>query len=650
MKGAMSIFVVSLLVGALFHQLVSIIQPIDNRSEYQIGRRVIVRFEGGAYVIWKAATIAVLVIVFMVLAILLSTQGVHPSSGYAYQFADVATSPRMGAAVFGGLVGILLGNLLNRLLKKGSDYQFTSADRLEIALIFALTILGIGGEEILRSSAQRLNKISVGTTTEISFADTSPKSSRLSAEQPNGAFRNTQGNSGGSAGLEKLYDIGSTDKPNIDRDVQFIEVLARYEGEPGADPANIGRLAGGVLSPIASCLSGIANRYGDSSFVDEQLASMSRPLREMAGDGQIDVSRIQDRLSNVVHEVAQYVRPRADDFKSPLDDRYNCKQVIDPAFDAKPALTSASILDFRNSKDSLPYVAMAYASVMAALHHYEAASIAMDQWIRKHAAAKTVGERWYLLRAELTQGLFMDEWIRDRGAAASSSLRKYHIDNLKAIVDGMRSFSGISNMGRRNDGYKWSVGLLGAWHAGDDGICDVPELPKLEQKDPNKPEPDKLKQADATERMQTIYNSYLSAQKDFVDHSLKHPTVKVSSASLIESEVIGLMSRSLKCIKGGQAVTRAEHIERYVRSELNLLENTSGLKAKDEVRNKIRDARQMLALAFQLIDVPVRKAKKDADEGPIQNRINTDPILELYETLLATQGQLQSFSEREVAN
>jgi hypothetical protein len=655
MKGAMSIFLISLLFGALVYQLVSIIQPVDNRSEYQIGQRVIIRFEAGAYVIWKAAVIATGVIVFFILAIILNTQGIHPSSGYAYQIADVVTSPRMGAALFGFLVGILLGNLLNRLLRKGSDYKFTSADRLELALIFALTILGVGGEEVLRSSAQRINKISLGTTTEISFADTSPRSSRLSAEQPSGAFRNTQGKSGGSVGLQKLYDIGSEgDSPHIERDKKFIEVLARHEEEPFSAPRATGRLAEGVLSPVASCLSGISSLYGDDAFVDEQLTSMSKSLREIAGDGEIDTSAIRNNLLDVISDVAQYVRPRAKDFEPLDDERKKCEHMLSSTYNALSALASTSILEFRDSKEHLPYVAMSYASVMAALHYYEAAAITMDQWIRKQQARKrskpiTVSERWYLLRAELTVGQFMEEWIRDRGAAASSSLRKYHIDNLKAIVDGMGSFAGISSMSRRNDGYKWNVGVAGAWHSGDEGICDIPDLPKIAQKAPSQPEED-LKPADARERMLTIYDSYLSAQKDFVDHSLKHPTIKVSGASLIESQVITLMQRSLKCIKGKQAATRAEHIERFVRSELNLLENTSSVKAKDEVRKQIRDARQMLALAFQLIDVPVRKAKKDAEEGPIQNRIATYPILEIYETLLATQGQLQSFSEREVVN
>jgi hypothetical protein len=113
------------------------------------------------------------------------------------------------------------------------------------------------------------------------------------------------------------------------------------------------------------------------------------------------------------------------------------------------------------------------------------------------------------------------------------------------------------------------------------------------------------------------------------------------------------MPLSLRCIRFNPedlARTRAEHIERYVRSQLNLLENTASLKSSDKIQDQIRDDRQLLNLAFQLIEPQVATAKKLADKGPIQDRIRTDPVLELYETLLATQEQLQSFSERDVAN
>jgi hypothetical protein len=55
-------------------------------------------------------------------------------------------------------------------------------------------------------------------------------------------------------------------------------------------------------------------------------------------------------------------------------------------------------------------------------------------------------------------------------------------------------------------------------------------------------------------------------------------------------------------------------------------------------------------VASQLILQQVKDAKKISEAGPIQQRIATDPVLELDETLLATQAQLQSFSEREGVN
>lgn len=649
----MSIFIFSLLAGLVLHQLVSVVQPNDTTTEYQIGRRVVVKFEAGAFHIWKACSLALAGFLFLVIVTIVISQSVHPAYGYAYNFIDAVISPRMAACIFGGMVGVLLGNLLNRVLHGGSDYQFRSIDHLQIILILVLVILGIGGEELVRSAAQRINKISVGTTTEISFAESAPKSSRVAAEQPGGAFRNTQGKSGGSAGLQKLYDIGSKSKSNIDRDRDFIEVLARYEKQPVPKPLlEPGPLAKDVLSPIASCLLGVSKLYGDDDpFVEQQLSSLNDVLHELAAASRPEYKKIREALQAVTRSVALHAGGlRAAEFRT-LDERRSCEPIISPSFDASlPLLTEKSIEDFRESRDGLPYVAMAYASVLAALHRYEAATNMMDGWIRNWNGWGSGTQSWYLIRARITQALFTDEWIRDRGAAASSSLRKYHIDNLKAIADGIAAYAGISELTKRNNGYKWSVGLIGASHSGDDGICDIPELPPLVPLDPAKPELGTLTRADAEERLETIYNSYLSATTDYVDHALKHPIMKVRSASLIESSVEGLIPLSLRCIAFDREITRADHIERYVRSRLNLLDRASSFKSSDQIQSELRDARQLLALAFQLIEPQVEKARKGAEEGPIQSRIATVPVLETYETLLATQSELQNFSERDIAN
>lgn len=670
----MSVFIFSLMAGLLLHWLLSIIQPLspagpkDGGAEYQINRWIVIRFEARAFVICKAFGVAIAILLFFAIVTILTTKDVHPPQGYAYHFADALTSPRMAAGVFGGLVGILLGNLLNRLFKNAQDYQFSSSDRLQLALIFALVVLGIGGEQLLVSAARRIDKISVGTTTEISFAEAAPKSTRVQAEQPEGAFRLTNRNSGGSVGLEKLYDIGSKDRSNIDRDKDFVEVLARYERQPVPARMDPGPLAKDILSPIASCLLGISNLYGDDPFVERQLSRLSNALQSLtkphAKDykpSDQDYKDVRVNLTSAAHEIAGYVNARANEFKE-LDSRYACELITQPSYDSTlPVLTNDSIDAFRNSADRLPYLAMAYAAVLAALHHYEAATIVMDKWIRawKPEPQNSIALKWYLLRAQLTQGMFTGEWIRDRGAAASSSLRSYHIDNLKQIVEEMSAYAGISGVAKNNGNYKWAVGLIGASHSGDEGICDVPELPALVSSDTakesgtkenGKHEEDKLSHEDATERLETIYNSYLSARSDYVDHALKHPIMKVNSASLIESEVEALMPLSLRCITYDQPRTRAEHIERYVHSRLNMLENASSLKSSDKIEDELRNARHLLALAFQLIAHDVEAAKQKQEHGSIQDRIAANPVLETYETLLATQTELQSFSEREVPN
>jgi hypothetical protein len=658
----MSLFIFALLAGLLLHQIISIIQPIAGSRTYRVGRRIVIELPEKTYLIAKVSGFVLAILLFLLVVLLILAQSLHPAEGYAYRFADALTSPRMGSAVFGGLVGLLLGNLLNRILSKNDDYTFTSSDRFEILLIFLLVILGIGGEEWLRSQAQRINKISVGTTTEISFSDVAPKSSRASAEQPSGAFRNTQGDSGGSAGLEKLYDIGSVNKSNISRDRQFIEVLARYEREPKPDPADNGLLAKQVLSPMASCFSGIYKLNGDLTFIQQQLTLLIEPLRKLAepkyeASDKDEIAAdtlegLKKTLNDTIRKVAIYAKPKL--AAIPGGERYSCKEIT-----SETSVNTDAMSAFRREKDDLPYAAMAYASVMAALQHYEAAVITLGDWIKTaqerldkaeqdrlaKAIKKNVAAKWYLLRARLTQALFLNEWIRQRGPAASSWLRKYHIDNLKAIADGIGSFAAISEVSRKNNDYKWTVGLLGASHSGDEGRCDIPVFPTRDKDDPERP-------ADAGEReiLQTIFDTYLSARKDYVDQSLKHPIMKVRSAALIGSEVKSLMPLSLRCIRNDISITRAEHIERYVRSEINLLNNLSALKSKDEARARVRDLNQLLSLAFQLIEPEAAKAREGKDKGQILDRIETDWVLEVYETLLATQEQLQTFSEREILN
>ncbi len=640
----MSLFFLSVMLGLLCHRIAAAITPMAGMRSCAFGGSIKIEMSNRAYQIAMALLMTCGFLLVVCIVTLVVTEGTEIAPGFAFRVADVLISRQMGTAVFGFMVGILLSNLLTRIWKQ-SDYQFKSGDWLEIALIFALLLLGIGGEEFLRSAAQRISKVSLGTTTEISFAGPTPRQTRSSAEQPGGAFRNTDGRSGGSTGLQKLYDIGSEDRPNLKRDVAFIRILARYDKQ--IDPTNEQSwpLAEKILSPIGACLSGISQSNSDDTFLDEILSPMSQTMQDLAAQLDRPAGEIRTELSGLIFKMRVYAKARLRDVKQ-NDSRMSCNKIADMSdTDRDAALSDAAIQQFRDSADKLPYAIMASASVMAALEYYQAAAIAMDEWIvrKVRSEPKTVADKWYLLRARLTQTGFVDEWIRQRGAAASSWLRLYHIDNLKAIVDGIQAFEGITLLAQRNSDFVWSVGLLGASYSGDEGICSFPPLPRIDDKNPGA-DPD----AEQQDLLRTIYDTYLSAQKDYVDHSLKHPVERVRAATIIRNNIDSLMKRNLRCIKTTKSLARAEHIERYVRSEMNMIDIHSATNSSDQIRDRMRTAEHLLGLGFQMIDKAVIDATEKRRRGTIQERIATDRTLETYETMLATRSQLREYSEREV--
>jgi hypothetical protein len=668
----MSLFIFSVLVGLALHQLISLIQPVVGSRTVKVGRRIIVQLPERTYLIWKARSIAVAILLFFSLAIILIAQKLHPIDGYAFRFVDALMSPRMAAAVFGGLVGLMLGNLLNRLLRKDADYSFTSSDRLEILLIMFLVLLGIGGEEVLQSYVRRINKISVGTTTEISFSDNRPKNSRAAAEQPSSAFRTTaySGKSGGSTGLQKLGKL----RLDVSRDQQFINVLALYtqksnagNSAPDANTlASIQKLTSYVISPIGSCLSGILGLTGDATFVEKELSELSPAIGAFAipfGPTELPADHVKTIFKQRIDDITSYAKrietglskkkehaarskqsaqlsKQEEHFLSDEQDNEGpCKALTKKPDDFSSYFQNINLVEtITKDSSSQPYAAMTYASVMAALEHYEAAAITMHNWIENSRGRDDISS-WYVLRARFALSIFLEEWIRTRGTAASSWLRQYHVENLRSIVDGMQALPAISALEQGNRDYKFNVGLLGASHSGDDGLCKFP------------PPTETARRLDSTEegRLKNLYESYLSARSYFIDHAIKHPIMKKRSAAIINSHAGDLMKLDLKCIDAdSRPETRAEHLERYVRNEMNLLENTAPLKSNAEIQARVTQAQQLLGLALQLIEPKVSKARDDkANARSIQERIETESVLEIYETLLATQDQLQEFSERE---
>jgi hypothetical protein len=322
----MSIFVFAVLAGFFIHQLMTIVQPVEvprnaRFRRFRFGPRIVLRLPARTYVRVKAGVLAVLVTVFALALIIILAQAAHPPEGYAFQLGDIFTSPRLAAVFFGGMVGILIGNMLNRILR-GDKYELKSRDRLEIGLVILLFFLGIGGEELIRSYAKRINKISVGATNEISFSEAPAKATRASAEQPSnagqkaGAKASEYLSTSGSNGLPKLRVLGR----DIVWDQEYVRLIHRYEAAanprragPEANNATspITRLVQTTISPIGACLEGIFAKSADAEFVDQRLRELSTELRKLAALRSIGKLQTYDETKAIFKDVADNLAPIA---------------------------------------------------------------------------------------------------------------------------------------------------------------------------------------------------------------------------------------------------------------------------------------------------------------------------------------------------
>jgi hypothetical protein len=540
----MSTFVFSVIAGFLMHQLITMIQPaIDRRprrfQKFRLGPRVVVRLPARTYLRIKAYSIAAMISLFVLLLIFIIGQATHPPRGYAYRLTDAITSSLIGSAFFGLLVGVLVGNLMNRLFR-AEKYELRPRDRLEVFLIVVLFVLGIGGEELLRSSARRINKISIGATNEISFADSSVKSARTSTEQPGnagekaGAKAGEYLSTGGSNGLPKLRNLAA----DIEQDREYIRLVYRYEkavnfrtAEWNQEPkTEIERLMQTTISPIGSCLDGIYARTADAAYVEGALSDLSKSLRDLTSlqeEGAPKVTKgVAKKLAGSVEDIQinareilktallhpetkvnqqffKYCRPLAmlacdakwDPVKNPgswmpvdkrtgnvqpdsWNDSKNCgaEEIEKRIISATDVEKTPVPKGSTSQAHGTPYTAIAFASVMAHLSYHEAAALVLDEWIENHKSADNdIRMKWLVLRARFALGVFVEEWIRSSGDASGLKLREYHVDNLKSIISELFELSAVADLERLNSKYELKVDFLGASQSGDEGFCNLPE-------------------------------------------------------------------------------------------------------------------------------------------------------------------------------
>jgi hypothetical protein len=704
----MSAFLFSAFFGLLVHQLLSIIQ-VDWTFGFRrvhVGRRITIRMPERIFIAFRATLLTAAIVIFIILILILVTQQIHPEQGYAYRFGDALASPRVPSALFGIIVGILTGNMLNRLLRGKIGVAFTSRDWLEVILIFFLFIMGVGGEEALRSYSGRISEISFGATNKIAFSDSSAPATRRAPEQTSNASRpagdkgGDYASSGESTGLQRaglVSDIAAKDR-------RYLALFEKVEGGPPPVantvpwPDAVERATRTMIFPFASCLDGIFVRTANSSYVNDRLAPLVDLFQNLKADATLEArSNLVRAFGHQIRQVGdkaydlfldKFLNNRggpvdqelltacsaivallcASDHPgagSPWEDESSASKWLADnkkaaatcmaerleASDKKPhelrdkARFQASVaqLSVREELTERPYLAIIFASFAAQLGHYITASLILDDWIHPMRNANTFPDKWYVIRARFVLAVYMEEWIRQKGENVEPALRRYHIKNLEKIISAMDGFQSKRIAKTINGEGRFDPGVFFATYAGDDDVCVLGGNEEVKSLTPAE-----------IKLLSDFYLSYITAKISGVNHSLRHSEVAKSSAATISTSVKELTQTSFKCLSlthDGKAENRAAILDLFARNQLNIVESTTSLKDKDSLRDQLKIAQRVARLAAETVyqRQDAEKKNKDDDDNNFKfnDRITTSPTIETYEKILVTQSRLKN-AEREL--
>lgn len=686
-------FVFFAMAGLAWHQIASWVRPRRWMRRFGRRRRRAVLLSPRGFVLllpdgdlirlrfwlWLSFT------AFVLSAAALAAAGhLHPSSGYAFRFTDFLTSRVFVSGVFGTLTGVLVGDLTNRIIRGERDYVMTRRDHYVMFLILLFMILGTGGEEVLRSYAERISKVSLGATSEIAF-DNSARA-RPVPEAPGNADLSPAARAGtsapsGSRGLENIANLNKT----VHRDIGNFGNLSRHDDKIPREALHkdlelAAWLATNTVVPLATCLAVVAERTLYKAGFEQELHGLERPLRALVSPGpnQATARRaVSESLARLARRTLRHARelglseafltvrtrpisvgssqdggpPDADEaFVSSCAGlaALVCGRAGSDVADVTKAASSwdgerASIgscvargselewpegrddrltqrfaevlegVDLQEMAEHRPYVAMAYAYLMAQLGEHQAGVLALHEWIARRDKTNGNGREWFVVRARAALAVVLEEWIRRKGDQAEPALRHYHVANFRAMQTRYES-SSFTNL------------LLGATGSGDvDAMIDHPGLVD-----------DGLCALDPpynVETAQRMFESYLSTLYNAAHHTLEHPLLASAEATTVDETARKLLRIGLRCAgDADRAAMRAEHLELFARNLLNLSRELKPFRSKDELERLLKQADRATRRAQALVQHAYTQDLVTARGAntPLPRRLHSTPVMELY--------------------
>jgi hypothetical protein len=612
--------------------------------------------------------LAALVLFLLVMFVLLGVGDQHPYPGAAIKISSFFSSPSTAELLYGFVLGIVLGTFVNRLVARAPFAPLETRDKLDIIIIGFFLFLGLGGGDIFRVLATKVEKISVGAAGinfEAALESRRPSDAPgLAAKPVTGTPASTYLASNGSQGLRYLSQLDRI----IYRDKNYLERFIKLEGHPAdeyskwvvlEDLDNAQRFAERTITAPLKCLSAwldhtadagpvnahlntfadIFRRVGTASSLEGTAESSNKDnvriaaqtrrqiaadlLRNAATIG-IDIGALSDN-QDVLKDCEPVIKdywlvwlfckgPGRVDRLNPLD----CSRASPSYSEYNPLLdeivNGLKHFEENHGTERRPYFAIGYASLMAQLGWYEAAGAILDAWLqqktaqlRKTASAWKTADEWFVLRARSMLAAYIEEWIT-RETAIATVVRDYHIKNLSETATGLSAWL-------TKNGFLAKL-LTDGWR----------------RRDPFERPSDCLLEDARADLFRNLFTSYVSIELARLQNTLKHPSYDIMYAENTTNDLERLMRLDISCIAvpgtiNDALVYKSQILETYARNALLYTQARMSVESNERRDEHLSLGGKAAQVGLDTIAVTAREDRaRRANKEFIEQIAPSDPI------------------------
>jgi hypothetical protein len=592
----MESFLVSTALAFVIYQIFAYLQPvaIEHFAQY-IGRGI-----GPGADIWlRRGAFAILAI--LILYLLLAFHHTWPF--------HIDTSRTRVNIVAGFFCGPLLAIWVNSILNSAADKGLSKGQIVGGCALVALAVIGSLGDDgakLLRHYSRDISSISVaGAALQFGAGNHRDATPGAPSTPPAGSKGTAVAT---SQGLQYASNLGVW---FIKNDIEYFGLLTPSDPSATNALASSKAFAEAVIEPPLACLFAWQQKGTDPVSVSRHLSGFAEALRYLQVlDDPNDRSKFAQAFAQQTKLLADEAilrPPPSDNPCGKLAGRLSADDVT-KQLDALP----------KGEYDERPYLAIAYAGLLAQLHHYTAATATLANWLDHFSAVqsstgqtpKWTANDWLEIRARSILAAFSEEWIEGDQADIATPVRNEHLSNLDQLISKLRTSLDNSD-------------LLKPVEAGtpirliEPGTCP-------------------LSQAEVPRR---LFTAYITIDLVYWQNTLLHPAYDEIYVKQASDGLDTLVRTDVSCAKINPQMLYAQILSAYAHNAILYTDAKQRVEDEDERTARLATAQTAAQLGMELAKKAASSDKHTATT--YLERIAPNDALDTWEALRTDANYLE---------